>query len=155
VILKPKNLLPQPTKETPISGLLGAGSHFEGRIRFEGTLRIDGVVLGEILCRGGKPSKVIITADARVEANIVADEVIVSGSLCGNIKAVERLELLAPGRIEGLVYSSDFSIEDGALFQGECIMIRGWSFEDKQAFKLEGFYAIHQQKSIYELAPGQ
>jgi len=132
-----------------ISSLLGAGSHFEGRIEFEGTLRIDGVVLGEILCKTG-PSKVIITESARVEANIVADEVLVSGSLCGNIKAVEKLELMAPGRIEGLVYSSDFSIKDGALFQGECIMIRGWSDSDKQAFKLEGFYQIHQQNSIYE-----
>ncbi|MDT8448392.1 MAG: polymer-forming cytoskeletal protein [bacterium] len=141
--------------EALLSGLLGAGSRFEGRIRFEGVLRIDGVLHGEILCKPGLPSKVIITENAQVEANIVADEVIVSGSLCGNIKAVERLELLNPGRIEGLIYSSDFSIEDGALFQGECIMIRGWSEEDKQAFKLEGFYEIHQQNSIYEEAPSR
>ena len=92
----------------------------------------------------------IITENAEVEANIVADEVIVSGSLCGNIKAIDRLELRAPGRIEGLVYSSDFSIEDGALFQGECIMIRNLADDEKEAFKLEGFYEIHRQSSIYE-----
>lgn len=131
-----------------ITGLLGVGSHFQGQINFDGTLRIDGVVYGEIFCKSDILSTVIITERAVVEADIVADIVIVSGMASGNIKAIERLELHAPGRIEGMVYTSDFYIKDGALFQGECIMIRHLSAEDKRALKLEGFYNIHSKNSI-------
>lgn len=133
---------------TDISGLLGAGSRFEGLISFDGTLRIDGAVYGQIICKSQKPSVVIITQQAMVEADIIADVVIISGVVSGNIKAVEKLEIHSPGRLEGLVYTSEFSIEDGALFQGECIMIRHLNAEDKQFLKMEGFYNIHHHQLI-------
>jgi len=129
-----------------ISGLLSVGSRFEGMIRFDGTLRIDGLVCGQIVCGSDKASKVIITEMAEVEADIVADIVIISGRVSGNVKAVEKLEIISPGRLEGLVYTSDFSIEDGALFQGECIMIRHMSPADKKSLKNEGFYNIHHHQ---------
>ncbi len=135
-------------KSYKISGLLGSGSHFEGQINFEGTLRIDGSVCGQITCKNSSPSMVIITEMAKVEADIIADVVVISGKVSGNIKAVEKLEIHAPGRLEGLVYTSEFSIEDGALFQGECIMIRHLSLEDKQYLKMEGFYNIHHYQLI-------
>lgn len=126
-----------------ISGLLGVGSHFHGRINFGGTLRIDGIVCGEIVSKKSTKSILIITETAMVEADIIADIVIVSGMVSGNIKAIERLELHSPGRVEGMVYTSDFYIQDGALFQGECITIRHLSDEEKEALKLEGFYNVH------------
>ncbi len=138
------------TNSYEISGLLGAGSRFEGQINFEGTIRIDGSVFGEIVCKNQKPSRVIITELAVVEADIVADNVVIAGTVSGNIKAVEKLEIYAPGRLEGLVYTSDFSIEDGALFQGECVMIRHLSDKDKKRLKLEGFYNIHRHQLISE-----
>ena len=131
-----------------ITGLLGIGSKFQGRINFDGTLRIDGIVYGEIFCRNNVLSTVIVTERALVEADIVADIVVVSGMISGNIKAIERLELHAPGRIEGMVYTSDFHIKDGALFQGECIMIRHLSANDKRALKLERFYNIHSRDLV-------
>jgi len=143
--------------EGGLSGILSVGTRFEGLIRFSGTFRIDGSVFGRIVCKNDGPSTVIITESATVEADVIADSVIISGNVSGNIKAVESLELYAPGRLEGLVYTSDFSIEDKALFQGECIMIRHLSEEDKKALKAEGFYEIHRQllnqnrQSIQEL----
>ena len=137
-------------KSYEISGLLGSGSRFEGLISFDGTIRIDGAVYGQIICKNSKPSMVIITEMAKVEADIIADVVVISGNVSGNIKAVNKLEIHAPGRLEGLIYTSDFSIEDGALFQGECIMIRHLSLEDKQYLKMEGFYNIHHHQLISE-----
>ena len=131
-----------------LSGVLGPGSLFEGKISFEGTLRIDGSVNGEIICKNHQPSTVIITENAIVEANIIADVIIVSGMLSGNLKAIEKLEIIAPGRVEGLVYTSDLSIEDGALFQGECVMLRQFSDDDKRGMKLEGFYNVHHEHML-------
>ncbi|MBU2512846.1 polymer-forming cytoskeletal protein [bacterium] len=137
-------------KTFEISGLLGAGSKFEGLISFDGTIRIDGTVYGQIICKNDAPSMVIITEKAIVEADIIADIVVISGMVSGNVKAVDKLEIHAPGRLEGLVYTSDFSIEDGALFQGECIMIRHLSLEDKRYLKMEGFYNIHHRQLVNE-----
>lgn len=136
------------TTQSEITGLLGASSNFQGRILFTGTIRIDGQVTGDIICKDDKPSMVIITEHARVHANIIADVVVVAGSLIGNIKAIERLELVNPGRAEGLLYTSDLSIQDGALFQGECIMIRSFTELEKQTLKKEGFTQFHQSKMI-------
>ncbi len=137
-------------KTFDISGLLGAGSKFEGLISFDGTIRIDGTVYGQIICKNDAPSMVIITEMAVVEADIIADIVVISGMVSGNVKAVDKLEIHAPGRLEGLVYTSDFSIDDGALFQGECIMIRHLSSEDKRYLKMEGFYNIHHHQLVNE-----
>lgn len=131
---------------TEITGLLGISSRFEGEIRFDGTLRIDGVVNGKIFCKSDLPSKVIITEMAVVEADITADIVIISGQVAGNVKAIKRLEIHAPGRLEGLVYTEDLSIAEGALFQGECVMIRHMSQREKAALKMEHFYEIHYQR---------
>ena len=132
-----------------IKGLLGPGSRFDGVIKFDGTLRIDGMVYGQINCKNTNPSMVIITELAVVEADIVADVVIISGMVTGNIKAIERLEIRSPGRFEGLCYSSELSIEEGALFQGESIMIKHFSEEDKKSIKMEGFYDIHNNKLLH------
>lgn len=137
-------------KSFELSGLLGAGSKFEGLINFEGTFRIDGTVYGQIICKNESPSMVIITENAIVEADIIADVVIISGMVSGNVKAVDKLEIHAPGRLEGLIYTSDFSIDDGALFQGECVMIRHLSDADKRYLKMEGFYNIHHHQLINE-----
>ena len=136
------------TNSHELSGLLGAGSRFEGEINFEGTLRIDGTVYGQITCKSERSGTVIITEMAVIEADIIADTVIISGMVSGNVKAIEKLEIHAPGRLEGLVYTSDFSIDDGALFQGECIMIRHLSIEEKKYLKMEGFYNVHQYQLI-------
>jgi len=96
---------------TEITGLLGISSRFEGEIRFEGTLRIDGVVNGKIFCKNDLPSKVIITEMAVVEADITADIVIISGQVAGNVKAIKRLEIHAPGRLEGLVLKMEHFYE--------------------------------------------
>lgn len=128
-----------------LSGLLGVGSKFEGQIKFDGILRIDGSVFGQIICKNEKPSTVIITEKAIVEADIIADNVVISGNVSGNIKAIEKLELFSPGKLEGLIYTSDFCIHDGAMFQGECIMVRHLNSEEKKFLKMEGFYNVHSQ----------
>lgn len=118
-----------------LTGLLGAGSKFNGEIRFEGTFRVDGVMTGRIVCKNNKPSTVIISQNAIVDADIVADIVVVSGQLVGKIQAMERIEVYAPGKVEGQVYTSEIMIAEKALFQGQCVMIRHLSLEEKNKLK--------------------
>lgn len=133
-----------------LTGLLGVGSRFEGEIRFEGTLRIDGVLCGRVVCKNDEPSTVIISEMAVIEAEIIADTVIISGKVSGNIHAIERVEIHNPGRLEGTVYTCDMMIEDGALFQGECVMIRHLNQEEKKAIKYDSLQQVYEKNLIPE-----
>lgn len=135
--------------QSTMSGLLGVGSRFEGEIKFEGTLRIDGHILGTIVSKNDRPSTVIVSELAVVEGDIIADTVIISGKMIGDIKAVERVEIHAPGRLEGNIYTCDLMIDEGALFQGECIMIRHLTLEEKMELK-KGKEGVVKKKLIQE-----
>ena len=101
-----------------ISTLLGRGSEFEGKLTFEGTVRIDGVLKGEVF----SDDVLIIGEGARVEAEIDIGEIIIQGTVTGNIRATRSIELLAPGHVNGDLTSPSLQIEKGAIFEGRSFM---------------------------------
>ncbi len=78
-----------------VNALLGKGSEFEGKLTFEGAVRIDGTFAGEIFTE----DTLIIGEGARVSAQIEAGTVIVYGDVQGNISTTELSELHAPARL--------------------------------------------------------
>jgi cytoskeletal protein CcmA (bactofilin family) len=104
---------------TEITALLGPGTRFEGKLYFEGKVRIDGVFKGEI-----KSDDTLVIGDgAEVNAEIDVSTVIVRGGIVhGNIKASKSLEVHAPGKVIGNVHSPSLFIERGVEFQGSCRM---------------------------------
>ncbi len=107
---------------TEITALLGRGTRFEGKLHFEGRVRIDGVFKGEI-----KSDDTLIIGDgADVHAEIdVATVIIRGGVVHGNIRAKTALELHAPGRLVGNIQSPSVFIDRGVEFQGNCRMDAG------------------------------
>lgn len=103
---------------TEITTVLGRGSSFEGKLTFEGTVRIDGHFAGEIHTEG----TLILGDGAQVEAQVRAAVVVVHGQFKGDLVATEALEIHAPARVYGNVSSPSFSVEKGAIFQGTCRM---------------------------------
>ncbi len=114
---------------TEITALLGRGTRFEGKLHFEGRVRIDGVFKGEI-----KSEDTLIIGDgAEVHAEIdVATVIIRGGVVHGNIRAKTALEIHAPGRLVGNIQSPSLFIDRGVEFQGSCRMDAG---ETKPATK--------------------
>lgn len=101
-----------------VNALLGRGSEFEGKLTFEGTVRIDGKFTGEIFSSG----TLVIGEGARVKAEIAVDTVIVQGEVIGNIKANAGVELHAPGRLRGNIQTNGLVVQKGAIFDGACVM---------------------------------
>ncbi len=101
-----------------ISTLLGEGCEFEGKLTFEGNLRIDGVVKGQIFSK----DILIIGEGARVEAEIEVGEIIIQGHVIGNIRAKQSIELFAPGHVQGDLSTPTLLIEKGAVFEGRSFM---------------------------------
>lgn len=102
-----------------ITALLGPGTQFEGKLSFEGRVRIDGTFKGEIK----SDDTLIIGEGADVHAEIdVATVIVRGGSVHGNIRAKQSLEIHAPGRLIGNIHSPSVFIERGVEFQGSCRM---------------------------------
>ena len=104
---------------TEITALLGRGTRFEGKLYFEGRVRVDGVFKGEI-----KSDDTLIIGDgAEVHAEIDVATVIVRGGVVhGNVRASQAIEIHAPGKLIGNISSPSLFIERGVEFQGSCRM---------------------------------
>ncbi len=104
---------------TEITALLGRGTEFEGKLHFEGRVRIDGVFRGEIR----SDDTLVVGEGAEVHAEIDVATVIVRGGVIrGNIRARTAIELHAPGKIVGTLHSPSLFIDRGVEFQGSCRM---------------------------------
>ncbi len=105
-------------KETAVSGeiiaFLGKGTSFKGVISYEGTVRIDGNVDGEIITKGS----LVVGETAEIKAEIEVGSLVCGGSINGNIVAFEKVELIAPAIVTGTIKTPILVIEEGVRFNG-------------------------------------
>src|SRR6478609_9382630 len=101
-----------------ITTLLGRGATFEGKLTFEGTVRIDGRFKGEVF----SDDVLVIGEGAIVEAQIDVGEVIIQGTVIGNITAKRSIEIHAPGRVKGDLHTPSLQIDKGVMFEGRSFM---------------------------------
>src|SRR5215467_890655 len=101
-----------------ITTLLGRGASFEGKLTFEGTVRVDGRFKGEVF----SDDTLVIGEGAVVEAEIDIGEIIIQGTVNGNIKAKRSIEIHAPGRVKGDVHTPSLQIDKGVIFEGRSFM---------------------------------
>lgn len=104
--------------EPSVQAHLGKGSRVEGKLSFEGSVRIDGQVDGEIQAQ----EAVIIGESAVLNAQITAGTVILTGKLTGDVVARKRVELRAPARLLGNITTPCLVIHEGVVFEGRCSM---------------------------------
>jgi len=96
--------------------LLAPGTEFRGLLVIHGSARIEGCVRGEIV----GAERLEIGEAGVVEARVEADEVVVAGSLEGEVRARRRVELLASARVHGTIETPRLALAEGALFEGHC-----------------------------------
>jgi len=107
-----------PTPPRDVQASLGKGSRIEGKLTFEGSVRIDGQIEGDITAQ----DTVIIGKNAEVTAQIHAATVVVEGRVTGDITARQRVELRAPAKLTGNISTPSLIIHEGAMFEGSCSM---------------------------------
>src|SRR5437870_2065531 len=95
---------------------LGKGAQFKGIIHFEGTIRIDGRLEGEIHTKG----TLMVGEHAVIEGDIHADVVVSGGQINGNIVASEKVQLLSTGIVTGTIKTPLLSVEEGVRLHGMC-----------------------------------
>lgn len=101
-----------------LTALLDQGASFEGRLTFEGTVRIGGQFKGEIFTK----DILVINPSAKVEAQVEADFVIISGHFTGHVFARRRVVMHPPAVFRGTVTSPSLRIDEGVMFEGASYM---------------------------------
>jgi len=101
-----------------LSTIIGKDSVFSGDMEVKGALRIDGRIKGRIIC----DETVSIGATGDIEADIDAKTVIVAGTVVGNIRTSEKIEMQAKAKVLGDVSTKNIVVEQGAIFHGSCQM---------------------------------
>jgi cytoskeletal protein CcmA (bactofilin family) len=104
-----------------LTAFLGEGTSFKGTLTFEGTVRIDGKLEGEIITK----DTLVVGDGAQVNASIQAGVVEIGGTVHGNITADRKVDIRASGRLYGNISAPSLVIEEGVVFEGSCTMTRG------------------------------
>jgi len=108
----------EPGAAQPVTTLLGKGSEFEGKLSFEGTVRVDGKLTGEIFT----DDVLIVGEGAEVNAEVTVGSIVIQGTVRGNITAKRSVEVHSPGRVRGNINTPSLFIEKGVFFDGNCQM---------------------------------
>jgi len=94
---------------------LGPGLAFKGDLSGSGDAVIEGRFEGTIALPG---ASLTIAREARVEADIVAADVEIAGTLSGDVEASGRIAVVAQAKIDGNLTAARVAIQDGAQFKG-------------------------------------
>ena len=105
-------------RETAVNVFLGSDISLEGHLNFSGRARLDGAFKGSIQGDGN----LLVGPSARIEAEINAAEVIVSGEIIGDVTATKRIELKSPGKLRGNICAPLVVMDEGVTFEGHCTM---------------------------------
>lgn len=100
---------------------IGAGLKIRGEVTGDADLYLDGEINGTIRLAGGC---VTVGPQGRVQADIDAKEIVINGSVQGNLKADGKLRLGASSHVDGALKAPSIGIEDGARFHGKVEVTR-------------------------------
>ncbi len=101
-----------------INTIIGNNSKIEGVLSASESTRIDGLLEGKIVSE----SSVIVGESGIVSGDITAIEILVAGTVYGNLIAKDRIEMTSTGRVLGDLITKTLVIDEGASFKGNCTM---------------------------------
>jgi cytoskeletal protein CcmA (bactofilin family) len=111
-----------------LESFIGTNSVFKGDVDSKGTLRVDGVVLGNI-----SADWLIVGEKAHITGDVTARGIVIGGKIDGNVKAKEIVEIKNKGHINGNIISKKLVIAEGGIFEGKSTMPR----EDSKVIELQ------------------
>jgi len=109
---------PKKLQSGKLDTYIGEQTSFDGTLTSKDNISIYGGVKGKVECQG----RVVIGESGNIEADVVANDVMVSGKIAGNVMAKNRLEISPSGILQGDVKTSRMIMQDGSKFDGHCEM---------------------------------
>lgn len=98
--------------------LIGTGTVIEGKIKTEGSIRIDGKLIGELSAK----ANAAVGSAGIVEGNLTAQNISLAGRVHGTVTATEKLILEGKSVMKGDIRAARLVVDEGAMFDGQCAM---------------------------------
>jgi len=97
-----------------VSTLVSKDAEFQGTLRIQGSVRVDGTILGDLV----STHTVTVGNTGVIEGNINAEEIIVAGRVKGALIAKGRVMLESTAQFEGDLTATKLAVVEGAVFRG-------------------------------------
>lgn len=98
--------------------LIGVGTIVEGKVKTPGNIRVDGRIVGELTAS----QNVAVGASGSIEGTVQAKGVTIAGKVKGIIVAQEKLVFESKASVQGDIRAAKLVIDEGAIFDGKCMM---------------------------------
>ncbi len=121
-------------KEGRLSGFVGHGTTLTGETQFQAMLRVDGHLVGTVTSDSGT---LIVGTNGQVDANVAVAAAMINGSVNGDILATEKLQLGRTARVMGNIQAPRLIVEEGAIIEGSCSMLRAVESSEAAAAQSE------------------
>lgn len=136
-------------KEGRLSGFVGNGTVLTGETEFQAMLRVDGHLTGKVSSDTGT---LIIGSTGLVDANIAVAAAMINGTVNGDIYASDRIQLGRTACVTGNIQTPRLIIEDGALLEGSCSMIKSRDTLEKEHAQAQSQYRTAELAPVVEEA---
>jgi len=133
-------------KEGRLSGFVGHGTTLTGETNFHAMLRVDGHLIGTVSSENGT---LIVGTNGQVDANVTVAAAMINGAINGDIVATEKLQLGRTARVLGNIQAPRLIVEEGAILEGGCSMLRARETEE-EASTVEETYEEPEATSTIE-----
>lgn len=109
----------KPKQTAHIDSLIGQNTEIHGDVIFSGGLHVDGTVKGSVIAEKGEDSVLTLSERGTIEGEVKVPNVVVNGSVIGDVHATGHVELAAHARVHGNVYYSLIEMAMGAEVNGK------------------------------------
>jgi cytoskeletal protein CcmA (bactofilin family) len=114
-----KNKKPRTTAQ--IDSLIGQNTEIRGDVIFSGGLHVDGKIKGNVIANSGGESVLTLSNKGTIEGEVKVPNVIINGTVVGDVHAPSHIELAAEARVHGNVYYSLIEMAMGAEVNGNLV----------------------------------
>ena len=109
----------KPKQTAHIDSLIGQNTEIHGDVIFSGGLHVDGVIKGNVIAEQGEDSVLTLSERGTIEGEVKVPNVVVNGSVIGDVHAAGHVELATKARVHGNVYYSLIEMAMGAEVNGK------------------------------------
>jgi cytoskeletal protein CcmA (bactofilin family) len=131
-------------KEGRLSGFVGHGTTLTGETNFQMMLRVDGHLTGSVASDGGT---LIVGTNGVVDANVAVSAAMINGTVNGDIIATDRIQLGRTAKVVGNIQTPRLVLEDGAILEGGCTMIKARDAQEAKASETKTSYSSPSSSS--------
>lgn len=106
---------------TKVETIIGQNTRVDGDLHFSGGLLVDGTVKGGVIAEENTSSVLTVSEHGSIEGDVHVPNVILNGSVTGDVRSTERIEMAANARVTGDVYYNLIEMAMGAEVNGSLL----------------------------------